>query len=59
MVYSLVGNPDATVGILDGFANVSGDTTSINFSKALNPAAPGFFADMRLGIGFSCCDIQF
>jgi hypothetical protein len=59
VVYSLVGNPDATVGILDGFAKVSGDTTSINFSQALNPAAPGFFADMRLGIGFSCCDVQF
>ena len=58
VVYSLPGLPQATVGILDGFALVTGDTTSINFSEALNPAAPGFFADMRLGIGFSCCTSQ-
>ena len=56
VVYSLPGNPDATVGILDGFASVTGDTTSINFADPLDPTDPGFFADMRLGIGFSCCN---
>ena len=44
-----------TVGILDGFASVTGDTTSINFATGLDPNAPGFLAEMRLGIGFSCC----
>ena len=47
--------PEATVGILDGFASVTGETTTINFAAPLDPTNPGFFADMRLGIGFSCC----
>jgi len=42
-----------TVGILDGFSASAGDTATINFSTALDPTAPGFLADMRLGIGFS------
>ncbi|MAD74742.1 MAG: PEP-CTERM sorting domain-containing protein [Rheinheimera sp.] len=45
----------STVGILDGFARVDGDTTSLNFADPLDPTAPGFFAHMMLGIGFSCC----
>ena len=45
----------STVGILDGFARVDGDTTSLNFADPLDPSAPGFFAHMMLGIGFSCC----
>lgn len=55
VVYSNPTLPEASVGILDGFARVDGDTTSINFAEPLNPTAPGFFADMILGIGFSCC----
>ncbi|MDX1678033.1 PEP-CTERM sorting domain-containing protein [Arsukibacterium sp.] len=46
----------STVGILDGFALVNGDTTSLNFADPLDPSAPGFFAHMMLGIGFSCCN---
>ena len=46
----------STVGILDGYARVDGDTTSLNFSEPLDPSAPGFFAHMMLGIGFSCCN---
>jgi len=42
-----------TVGILDGFSASTGDTATINFASALDPSAPGFLADMRLGIGFS------
>lgn len=42
-----------SVGILDGFAKTTGDSTAINFAKALDPTAAGFFAEMRLGIGFS------
>jgi hypothetical protein len=58
VAYSNATLPVATVGILDGNAAVTGETTTINFAQALNPAAPGFFAEMRLGIGFSCCDTQ-
>ena len=43
----------STVGILDGWASVTGDTTSVNFTSPLHPAAPGFKATMALGIGFS------
>lgn len=56
VVYSnpaLVGT--RTVGILDGFSAIAGDSASINFANPLNTADPGFFAEMRLGIGFSCC----
>jgi hypothetical protein len=42
-----------SVGILDGFAKTDGDSTAINFAKPLDPTAAGFFAEMRLGIGFS------
>ncbi|PZQ94864.1 MAG: hypothetical protein DI533_21010 [Cereibacter sphaeroides] len=53
VVYENAALPDASVGILDGFASVTGDTTSINFSEPLDPTEAGFFAEMRLGIGFS------
>lgn len=49
----------STVGILDGFSASGGDSTAINFADPLDPSAPGFFAEMRLGIGFSCCDVQY
>lgn len=55
VVYSNPTLPEATVGLLDGFASVTGDTTNINFATPLNPADPGFFAEMSLGISFSCC----
>lgn len=47
---------NATFGILDGFSVSAGDSTAINFASTLNPADPGFFAEMALGIGFSCCN---
>lgn len=53
VVYSLPSLAVSTVGILNGFTQTTGDDTSINFSSALNPAEPGFLAEMRLGIGFS------
>ena len=55
VVYSNPTLPEATVGILDGFADVTGDTTSINFADPLAPSDPDFFAEMVLGINFSCC----
>jgi len=53
VVYSNAALPTATVGILDGWASVTGDTATLGFATPLNPIAPGFFADMRLGIGHS------
>lgn len=53
VVYSLPSLATSTVGILDGFSVTTGDSTAISFASPLNPAAPGFFAEMRLGIGFS------
>lgn len=58
VVYENPALTETTIGILDGFANVIGDETSINFAEPLNPADLGFFAEMYLGIGFSCCDTQ-
>jgi hypothetical protein len=58
VVYSLASLPVATVGIVDGWASVTGDVTTINFATPLDPTLAGFFADMRLGIGFSCCGQQ-
>ena len=58
VVYSLPSLPVSTVGILDGFASVSGDSTAINFADPLHPAAPGFFAEMIIGDNFSCCTSQ-
>ena len=53
VVYSLPSLPVSTIGILDGFAPTTGDNTVVNFGKAIDPTAPGFFAEMRLGTGFS------
>ena len=53
VVYSNASLPTQTVGILDGFSATTGDTATINFSKPLDPSAPGFTAEMRIGDGFS------
>jgi PEP-CTERM motif len=58
VVYSLPSLATSTVAILDGFSATTGDTTTLSFSSPLNPLAPGFTAEMRLGIGFSCCSQQ-
>jgi hypothetical protein len=42
-----------SVGILDGFSITTGDSTAINFAAGLDKSDPNFFAEMRLGIGFS------
>lgn len=56
VVYSLSSLPTATITVLDGGASLAGDTTTINFADPLNPSDPGFFAEMRIGNSFSCCD---
>ena len=53
VVYSKVGLPTTTIGILDGFSATTGDNAFINFATPLTPSAAGFRAEMRLGIGFS------
>ena len=55
VVYQLASLAFSTVGILDGFAEITGDSTAINFAAPLKRDA-SFFAEMRLGIGFSCCN---
>lgn len=56
VVYELASLSTSTVAILDGFSRVDGESTTINFAQPLDPGAAGFFGEMRLGIGFSCCD---
>ncbi|HTZ66180.1 MAG TPA: PEP-CTERM sorting domain-containing protein [Roseiarcus sp.] len=56
VVYSNPSQSTQTVAILNGFASSSGDTSVVNFSKPLDTSAPGFFAHMAIGDGFSCCD---
>lgn len=53
VIYSLPALPVSTIGILDGWASASGDNTAIAFGTPIDPTAVGFFAEMRLGIGFS------
>jgi len=55
VVYSNPTLANSTVGILDGFSSSAGDNSKIAFSTPLDPAAPGFFPEMRIGDGFSCC----
>ena len=44
--------------MLDGFARTAGDTATLAFAEPLSPGDPGFFAEMALGINFSCCTSQ-
>lgn len=55
VVYENPALPVASVGLLDGFATVTGDSTAINFADPLDPASDDFFAEMILGISYSCC----
>jgi hypothetical protein len=56
VVYENDSLPESTVAILDGFADVTGDTTTFNFAEPIDTTDPDFFAEMRLGINFSCCN---
>ncbi len=55
VVYSNESLPDATFAIADGYSLTSADSFSINFADPLDPTDSSFFAEMFLGIGFSCC----
>jgi len=52
VVYSNAALPVSTVSILDGAQNQAGDTFTASFPSGLYPSNAGFFAEMRLGIGF-------
>jgi len=54
VVYSNPTLPTSTVAILDGFSNTAADSFTAMFTQPLNPSDPAFFAEMALGIGFSC-----
>lgn len=53
VVYSNAALGIATFAILDGFSASAGDTSTVNFATPLNTLAPGFFAQMFIGDGFS------
>lgn len=46
----------STVALLDGFSSVSGDSFTFTAANGMDSSAAGFFAELRLGIGFSCCN---
>lgn len=56
VVYSNAALANSTISILDGFSESKGETTTINFGGNVNSSAPGFSANLALGIGFSCCN---
>ena len=56
VVYSNPLIATSTFALLDGFAATGGDVTSVNFANPLDPTAPGFHAEMFLGINHSCCN---
>jgi hypothetical protein len=53
VVYSNPTLPQTTIAILDGGANIEGDKIKVSFQNGLNTTAPGFIAEMYLGISFS------
>jgi hypothetical protein len=55
VVYTLPSIATNTVAILNGAASSAGDVSHVNFATPLDPSAPGFFAHMAIGDGFSCC----
>lgn len=58
VVYSNSALPTATYGIMDGYSSVTPDTIMVNFAAPLDPESLDFFAELALGIGYSCCDEQ-
>jgi len=56
VVYTNATLANSTIGILDGSSDSAGETTTINFGSNVDPSAPGFTANLALGIGFSCCN---
>jgi hypothetical protein len=56
IVYSLASLPTGSVALLNGGQNTGGETSTVHLGTPLtDPTAPGFAAQMGLGISFSCC----
>ncbi len=55
VVYEDAAIEDATFSLVEGYSDTSGDNFSINFAEPIDTNAAGFFAEMFLGISFSCC----
>ena len=55
VVYSNPLLSTSTVAIMNGGQALTGDTFTVTFASPVDPTAPGFFAEMRLGDSYSCC----
>jgi hypothetical protein len=53
VIYSNPASPLLSIAVLDGAASSAGDTATLYFGAALDPATPGFSATMAIGDGFS------
>ncbi len=53
IVYSNPAEVTRTIAILNGFSAQNGDNFSFNFAQPVDKTAPGFQAQMSLGIGYS------
>jgi hypothetical protein len=59
IVYSHASLPMGSVALLNGGQNTGGETSVVNLGTPLtDPNAPGFAAQLGLGISFSCCNQQ-
>lgn len=59
VIYEHPSLPVSTVAFLDGGQKTGGETTTVNFASPLTgTGAPGFFANMSLGISFSVTSSQ-
>ena len=56
VVYQNAALNDATFSLVEGFSDVSGDNFAINFAEPIDTTDPNFFAEMFLGISYSCCN---
>ena len=48
--------PETTIAIIDGGASIIGDQILISFPTPMDPSLSSFFAELYLGISFSCCN---
>ena len=55
VVYENDSLEDSTFSLVEGYSDILGDNFSINFSDPIDTTDPNFFAEMFLGISFSCC----
>ncbi|HEX9713623.1 MAG TPA: PEP-CTERM sorting domain-containing protein [Actinomycetota bacterium] len=52
VVYASPSMPFATIAVMDGGAEQTGDTTTFDFATPISKSIPDFRAEMSLGIGF-------